>query len=245
VSTRGPGQTRLSSEAYALALRMLADNYRKPQIMRAIHERFPEHRPDGERPVTKQVIWSLARTRRDEVRGLREKLNQELDDLWIANKRQRLVALQEMFEDCNRWTPKKVIEVPAPPKDGEEVRARVLIVYEKDVPAMLGVLKQAREELGVTAEDRAAKSLQDLVQMAEEQRGLKRTTTIDAHPVDAVEYIEDAQVLELPPAARTKGADAVRGFLAGDADVGSEAMLQLDVGDAFVEHPQGTPTLEK
>jgi hypothetical protein len=225
---RGPGKTRLGREAYAVAIRMLAENYRRPLILRAIHERFPEHRSGEPAEVNNRILMGIAQTRKDEIEELRERLNAELDDLWIANKRQRLVALQEMFEDCNRWVPKKVIEPPWKPGQDDEKRPAAIVVYEKDVPGMLGVLKQAREELGVTAADRAAESIADLVRIAEEQRGLERTTTIDAHPVDAVEYIEEAMVVELAPPVRTKGQDAARGFLDGGAgSVGDDSTLEL------------------
>jgi len=237
----GPGNTRFTREAYAMAIRMTADNYRRVQILKAIHKNFPDHRPGEEREVTAQMLWHLATTRRDEIDALREELNRDLKDLWIANKRQRLVSLQEMFEDCNRWVPKKIIEPPwKPSKDGED-KPKPLVVFEKNVAGMLGVLKQAREELGETAADKTAQSLQDLVRFAEEQRGLERTKTIDAHPTDAVEYLEEAKVAEIEPPSRSKGADKRRGFLDGaDPMLNDDATLrQLEPGEE-----ESTPTAD-
>ena len=223
-------------------IRMLADNYKLTQVLRIVHEKFPVHRPDGDIPVTYRMIWYVAHERVEEVEQLRSELNQNLSDLWITNLRQRLTALQDIYQDANRWVPKRIIEPPRGPgrmsKDEIEKRARegvpgAILVYEKDTTTMLNSLKQAREELGVTAADKAAGSLSDLVQLMEEQRGLERTGPVDEHPANAVTYIEKARMLELPAPNRSKGPDDQLQFLDGDAE-------ELR-GDATGEIPGGEP----
>lgn len=250
--TTGLGtRTRFTREAYMMVIRMLADNYKYTQIVRAIHERFPDHRPDGETPITYRMVWHLSHQREDEVQQMREELNKNLTDLWIANKRQRLVALQDIYTDANRWVPKRVIEPPRGPgrRSKEEMEEKfkrgvpkALVVFEKDTPTMLAALKQAREELGVTAADRIADSITDLVRQAEEQRGLEITAEASDRPKDAVDYLQEARLIELPSPSRSKGADAKRGFLDGDAPMlGEDATREL-VGEPLLEAP---PTSEK
>lgn len=223
---RGVGNYQLTPEAYAVIVRMLASNYKPKRIVDFVHERYPEHRPDGSEPVDDTMVKSIRRRRQPEIRELRERLNQEVDDLWIANKRTRLEALQHLFEDANRWTPTKVIEyrerveepdqernpqvgdpVPGGPGRGDRrYEVRNLIVYEKPVDTLARLLKQAKEELGEDPGSRMANSLEELIKRAEEERGLEKTGDVGGTPPDgSVDYIEDAMVVEIPEEARSRG----------------------------------------
>lgn len=233
MSKRGPDGTRFTREAYMMVIRMMAENYKRIQIMRVIHDRFPQHRPGEELEVSYQMLYQLSRSRREEVMELREELNRELTDMWMANKRQRIQALQDIYEDCNRWVPRRIIE--APKKSGVPgvpvEDAKPVLVYEKNVRGMLDALKQAREEMGDTPEGKIAQSFADLVRQAEEQRGLEKTADVTVHPVDAVDYIEDAVVLEIEGPSRSKGADTKRGFLDGaDPSLSGNATKLLEDG---------------
>ena len=148
-----------------------------------------------------------------DVKALRAKLNENLDDLWIADKRQRLIGFQKVFEDANRWVPHSILSKPGGPP---------IVVYRKDTDVMLKALKMARDELGESATERAAQSLEDLVKQAERSRGLEVEAEIGAPVVDAVPVLEDAQLLEIPEQYRTSGDDSKRGFLAGDVDMKEE-----------------------
>lgn len=217
---KGPGATRLTHEAYAVALRMLADNHKVMPVVREIQKRFPEeHGPESTSPVSYHVIRGVWERRQDEIKALRKKLNDELDHLWITQKRQRLEALQEMFADANRWVPDKIIEprspgvtsVPTP--SGGSVPS--LVVYKKDTNTMLSVLKQAREEMGEDPESKKADSLSDLVRAAEEARGLQKTADLGHQEEEDVPYIEDARVVDVDPTYPSAGDDEERGFVDG------------------------------
>lgn len=217
----GPGRTRLSREAYALAIRMMAENFQRAEILREIHTRFPKrHGPEGDLPCTAEVLRNLSRSRQDEINDLRKKLNESLSDLWIANKRTRITALQRIFSDANRWVPKRLIESQKP---GSPTRS--IVVYEKDTKTMLKALEQARAEIGGTPEERTAQSLEDLVRLAEENRGLERTVPAKDRLDDAVPVIEDAQLLEAPDNYPSRGSDEKRGFVDG-RELPSNVLLQ-------------------
>lgn len=214
--TEGLNKLAISERAYPYALRMLAENFKMKRVVRELNQLFPN---DPE--VTYHTVRRIKETRQDEIKALRQKLNDNLDDLWIADKRQRLVALQMMFEDANRWTPKTVLAKPGAPP---------VVVYDKNLGVMKDILKQARDELGGTPADRAADSLEALIKMAEESRGLQRTTGLEGlSDPGNTPALEGAQMIEIEAEYRTAGADEARGQLAGGAPVSDNTPVP-DVG---------------
>ncbi len=219
----GPGgQITLSTEAYYTVLRMLAENYKVPRIVREIEARFPEeHGKEGVSPVTYRMVRRLKETRGDEIAEVRRRVRDHVEDLWITQKRSRIQQAQLMFEDANRWVPKRLLE----PRGG--VGAPV-VVYEKDHGTMMKALQFVREELGEDPGSRQADSLEALVRAAETARGLE-VTAEDAEftKEDAVPSIDDAVLVEIEPNYPSAGADPSMGFLDG-------RLLQesLDAGDA-------------
>lgn len=207
----GPGNLDISPQAYALAIRMFADNFLAPQVGREIEKRFGEK-------IKASTVRRIKETRRTEIEALRTRLNTELerdDALWIVTKRQRLLALQKIFEDCNQWVPSKLLQ-PGPVQAGQGVPTA--IVYSKNTRGMLDALKAARDELGVSPEASAAQSLSDMVRIAEEQRGLERTVGSDEpQPDDALPIVLDAELIESPEMYASAGGDETMGILPGDA----------------------------
>ena len=211
-----PGSTNLSHMAYALVIRMFADNWWPRRVLQEVHARFAEHRPDGERPVLIETIKGLKKSRQEEIRALRGYLNSQLDDLWIANKRARLEAAQNIFMDANRWVPKRVLEIieKSEGSDGTLV-TRSMVVYEKETRVMLDALRYSREELGVDPGSRVAQSLEDLVREAERSRGLQVTEGAPALESGTVPILEDARLIESPTPYHTKGALPSKNILGG------------------------------
>jgi hypothetical protein len=214
----GPGHFRISRMAYAMIIRLLADNVKMARIQRAVAQTHP----DDEVPYI--MVQRIKRNRQHEVKELRKRLNSELDDLWITSKRERLVGLQQIYEDCNRWVPNRVILVEKKKSDDDGGPSGV-ISYTKNVDGMLKALKQARDELGESAEEKQASALETLVQMAERERGLEKTIDVESTPdFESVPELRDAQMLEIEGEVRTKGADESKGFLdGGDGDANAHA----------------------
>jgi hypothetical protein len=202
----------MSTMAYALIVRMIAENFTLRQAESEVNRQYPDEK------ITYEQIRRVSATRQADIKALRRKLNEELDDLWIANKRQRLIGLQHVYEDANRWVPHSLLSQPGGPP---------VVVYRKDTSAMLSALKQARDELGESATERAAQSLEDLVTHAEKTRGLEVTAEVGEEVPEAVPVLTDAQLLELPAQQRTAGADEKRGFLPGDFEVDREPVHVL------------------
>lgn len=221
----GIGGTSFSTQAYALCVRMLAENWRRGRVLEEIHRRFPEHRLDGAQPVTIEAVKNVIKKRQAEIRELREALNKEVDDMWIANRRSQLGALQEIFEDQNRWVPDKILEAPRTKAEVlEGKKPRQIVVYKKDTGGMINTLRLAREITGTDAGTRVADSLEALVQRTEKERGLEHTEVIDVTPEGAVPVIADAKLLEPPPVYPSKGEDPRLGLLDGSTEPG-QALL--------------------
>ncbi len=226
----GPGHFRLSGAAYAMIIRMLAENIKMARIQRAAQTAHP----DDEIPYS--MINRIKRNRQPEIKELRKRLNAELDDLWIAQKRQRIIGLQQIYEDCNRWVPEKILVVGKASDDDDDGGPSSVVSYRKNVDGMLKALKQVRDELGESAGEKQASALEMLVKMAERERGLQQTIDVEAVPdFDTVPELRDAQLLEIEGEVRTKGADKAKGFLdggAGDANAHAEALTAAVGGDA-------------
>ena len=204
---------------------MFAENFGQTRVLREIHKKYPEHRPDGDSPVTLDAVRHLKSTRKAEVKELRVKLNERAgDELWIANRFSRLKQLQNLFEDANRWVPKRLLRGD-PEEDGGPRRS--IVVYEKDTGTMIKAVIQAREELGEDADSRQAQSLEDMVRLAEAERGLAKTEEIDVTPADAVPKATDVELVEGPRHYPSKGDDIERGLLDGDTELGD----YVDVAD--------------
>jgi len=231
----GVGKTRFHERSYPVAIRMFAEGHGYKKVAKVVWDMFPEHRKGGELQLLWTAFQNIQKTRSDEILALRQKLNDSInDDHWIANKRNRVRALQEMFEDLNRWVPDKVLHVRGQKKaDGEDagklldsaeapgecerLPGSAVVVYKKDVRGMMEVLKQVREELGEDATGKAAQSLADLVKMAETDRGLD-PTVIDVEAVggDTAPMTEDALLIDSPSPYPSAGADDEMGFLDGN-----------------------------
>ncbi len=216
----GPGHFRLSGAAYAMIIRMLAENIKMARIQRAAQA---EH-PDDDIPYL--MINRIKRNRQPEIKELRKRLNEELDDLWIAQKRQRIIGLQQIYEDCNRWVPDKILLLDGSTDDDGGPSG--VVSYRKNVDGMLKALKQVRDELGESAGEKQASALETLVKLAERERGLQQTIDVETVPdFDTVPELRDAQLLEIEGEVRTKGADEAKGFLdgsAGDANAHAESL---------------------
>ncbi len=217
---RGSGGFALTRAAYVMVVRMLAENVGMTIIQRKVSAAHPDS------PVTYNQIRNLKRNRQPEIKELRKRLNEELDDLWIAQKRQRIIGLQQIYEDCNRWVPEKILLVG---KDSDDDGGPSSVIsYRKNVDGMLKALKQVRDELGESAGEKQASALETLVKLAERERGLQQTIDVETVPdFDTVPELRDAQLLEIEGEVRTKGADEAKGFLdgsAGDANAHAESL---------------------
>lgn len=179
--THGPGYSRLSPQAYAVAIRMLAEHQPVARVLREVHDRFPQHRPDGEAPITPRILFRLRRAREPEIEELRRRLFDELHDVWISKRRHRLIALQEAFEAAARPTPRRVLRV----RHGDG-RVEDLLVCEIDTSGMIAAVREAASQIGEDPAGRQATSLEQLVAMAEEARGLPRTTVVEVEPRPAL-----------------------------------------------------------
>ncbi len=192
-------------------LRLLAENYKMRRVVRVVHEVFAEeHGPGSAAECTFGMVRWIKETRQEEIRALREKLRAETSDLWIAQTRQRLIALEKIYEDCNRWVPVRLLE--------DRRGGTSKVVYAKNVDGMVKCLKQAREELGEDPASRAADSLEDLVRRAEKERGLTATVDAEVIPERSVPVVDDALLIELAGENRSAGADEERGFLDGSVE---------------------------
>lgn len=211
----GVNKMQISQSAYSMTLRLLAENL----SLRRTQGEVQDAHPDEE--ITFGMIRRIHVTRKDEVRALRRKLNEALDDLWIANRRQRLIGLQQIYEDANRWVPDHLLTSNAP-------GVPAVVVYKKNVDAMLKALKQAREEVGGTPQEKQADALERLAALAERERGLERTIDVNEVPdFDTVPELRDAELIEYPGVVRTKGASKMKGFLSGDEAEANAAATHL------------------
>jgi len=219
---KGPNELSISTHEYQLVVRLLAENWKMPQVVDEVARQFPAS------ACSYGVVRRIKSTRQPEIKALREKINKQLDDLWIANKRQRVITLQRMFEDANRWTPVKAIETIENDEAGDPAR-RTSLVYKKDFGAMISVIKAVREELGEDAGARAATSLEDLVRLAEQSRGLETTHEKGDNLEGAVPVQEDAMLIDVPAQYRTRGSDDTRGFIDGAEVIDQEDEAGADV----------------
>lgn len=224
--TSGPGQSAFHGTSYLYVVRMLAENFPPTRILGEIHKKFPEHRPNGDSPVSLSAVKSIKKKRSSEVDELRQELNERAGkELWIANRFQRLKQMQNIYEDANRWVPKRAITVV------EDGARRSVLVYEKETGMMLKTLAQAREELGEDSGSRQAQSLEDLVKLAEQERGLQLTEEIDVTPVDAVPKATDVELIDPPDFYPSAGDDPERGILDGEHQLDDYVEIAADRPD--------------
>jgi hypothetical protein len=222
----GVGKTNFSTQAYALCVRMLAENWRRGKVLEEIHRRFPEHRLDGEQPVTVDAVKNVIKRRQAEIQQLREELNAEVGDMWIANRRSQLAALQRIFEDQNRYTPKRILEGTLTKIEALAGKSpKRIVVYEKDTGGMLATLRLAREVTGADAGTRVANTLEDLVKRAEKERGLEISEPIDVTPEGAVPMLQDAKLIDVPDVYPSRGDDQRLGLLDGSTEPGESSAL--------------------
>ncbi len=237
----GVGNTHLSPAMYGYIIRMLADGFKNPKIRDTVAVAFPnEPTPSTER------IRNVKTKRQPEIAALRKKLNEGFDDIWLANKRQRLEALNLIFQDANRWTPKRAIEMKSTPEQEEARRLdsnaemtprqkelreapRSVLVYEKDTGTMITVLREARTELGEDSGSRQADSLEDLVRLAEQSRDLSKTVEAEVVVDGAVPTLVEAEFADTPTLYPSAGSDEEMGLLDGSTEPGS-ALLELARG---------------
>lgn len=206
----GPGKTRLTMPAYALVIRMLAENVLMPRIVQEVQARFPEeHGSDSDAVCTFGVVRRVKEHRQPEVRALQQKLRDHTDDLWIVSKREQLKSLQAIYEDANRWVPTRLLEA----RGGGSPR----VVFTKDTDSMLKALKHAREIVGFDPTSRIAESLEDLVRRTEGERGLEQTVEAKFQVEHSLPVLDDALLIDIPHEQHTSGEDKRRGFLSGDA----------------------------
>lgn len=196
-------------------IQLLALNFKPMKALAEIHRQFPEHREEGEAPLRRAAIQYAQHTRKEEIAELRAKLNETVADrFWIATKQGRMQALQNMFEDANRWIPKRIL------RRGEGADANDMVVYEKDIGTLAKIVAQARDEMGEDGLSRQAQSLEDIVRLAEQERNLEVTEEIDVTPEGgAVPASTDEHLLDVPNIYPSAGNDDERGFLAGDTDI--------------------------
>jgi len=103
----------------------------------------------------------------------REKLATDVSDIWIARRRFRLETLAQMFEFAAKQKPPELAE-------------------------MRRILSQAREEAGEDPGSRAAMSLEQLVTLAEAERGLERTVFEVAQTQDSVTKSAGVAAIDIP-----------------------------------------------
>lgn len=248
----GVGATGMTAQVYGFVIRMIADGHKNAPIRRAVEKFFPDE------PVpTSDRLRNLRIKRKPEITALRERLSASFDDMWIARKRQRLEALEQIFEDANRWSPKRAIELALTNQQRQLMNAdpssltekekalreklleapRSVLVYEKDTGTMMQALKAAQSELGEDSGSKAAQSLEDLVRLAEGARGLTQTVDATVELDDSVPTLLEAEIAETPMLYPSAGDDSKHGLLDGSTEPGS-ALLELARGADGAESPE-------
>jgi len=100
--------------------------------------------------VTEGAITQFKHREAEAIQALRDEAENEFAGILIAQKANRLRALEELFEVARTPTPKvapngKIVREYVTNEDG---LAEEVVVQEVDVRAAAGVLKQAAEEMG-------------------------------------------------------------------------------------------------
>lgn len=152
---------------------MLARGFAPARIIDEVGREYAEHVPGAEREISYWTIRNIRDRRGTEIEEIREKLATDVSDIWIARRRFRLETLAQMFEFAAKQKPPELAE-------------------------MRRILSQAREEAGEDPGSRAAMSLEQLVTLAEAERGRERTVFEVAQTQDSVTKSAGVAAIDIP-----------------------------------------------